>query len=669
MRNTIVLTLFLAMLSLSPTWIGCSSKQESASPAEQDAKQGSAATADTSADEAGEEAEVAAPVKPFVLGDMLEPFEPPTLEEIDATAEWIEQPVLDGMELMREEQAKQGEPQLSVEEALALRNNSPADNEKLIHTLGRLAPPDHAGVDFDETFVREAQGDLKSTNPLLFSTAMDGEFSDLAGIGMFGFDRHFTPFASKDSVVSWQTSKDRLMDKLVLRDDLTWSDGRPITAHDVEFSFKVILSDAVPIPAVRSGTIELRYVKAYDDRTLVIFHKEALATNIWNMLFPIIPKHIYEDSLAEDPTMSRSAYHSKLEDNPVVGGAYKLVKRVRGQEFVVERREEFYMHQGKQVRMKPYFKQIRFKVIEDPNTALLALKAGTIDDHRIDTEQWISQTDDDDFYKYNTKLTALGWDSYYICWNFKTPFFEDKQVRQAMSFALDYKEMLNTIFHGLYQPSRGTFHPTSWMFPKENPPEPYQQDLDKAEDLLDAAGWEDSDGDGIRDKMVDGNRVPFQFTLLVHQRPDAIKVGTLLKECLSQIGIECFIKPTEFTVWVEMNRTKAFQASMGVWGTGADPDTQTNIFGTGAGRNSGNYSNPEVDKLFEQARKEFDREKRGELYGEITKLMWEDQPYTWLVYRNSFYGFNKRLRGYTFSPRGPYGFSPGMSGIYKAAMP
>ncbi len=652
------IVLFLIVCT-STFWFGCSSEK-----ATEQVESGAGSAGEAVSDSESTEQLV----KTFVLGDLIEPFDPPSLEEIDKLAEWVDQPVLDGMELMRKEQAEEGPAELSVAEALELRNNSDEDNEKLIHALGRLAAPEGSGVDYGTTFVREAQGDLKSSNPLLFSAAMDGEFSELTGVSLFGFDRHFTPFASKDAVVSWQTSKDRLMDKLVLRDDLTWSDGKPITAHDVEFSFKVILSDSVPIPAVRSGTVELKYVKAYDDRTLVIFHKEALATNVWNMLFPFIPKHIYEKSLAEDPTMTRSDYHSKLEDHPVVGGAYKMKKRVRGQEFVVERREEYYLHNGKQVRMKPYFKQIRFKVIEDPNTALLALKAGSIDDHRISPEQWESQTDDEDFYKNNTKNTTLGWDSYYFCWNFKTPFFGDKRVRHAMSYAMDYDEMLSTIFHDMYQPSRGTFHPTSWMFPKHEPPQPFQQDLDKAEDLLDEAGWEDSDGDGVRDKMVDGKRVPFRFSLLVHQRPDAIKVGTLLKECLDQIGVECLVKPTEFTVWVEKNRTKAFQASMGVWGTGADPGSQENIFGTGKGRNSGGYSNPEVDNFFRQALLEFDREKRGEIYGEITKLMWEDQPYTWLLYRNSFYGFNKRLRGYTFSPRGPYGFSPGIFGIYKAVL-
>ena len=62
-------------------------------------------------------------------------------------------------------------------------------------------------------------------------------------------------------VTSWHTSKDRLYDKVVLRDDLTWTDGKPITAHDVEFSYRVIMSSAVPVPAMRSGTDQLRWVE------------------------------------------------------------------------------------------------------------------------------------------------------------------------------------------------------------------------------------------------------------------------------------------------------------------------------------------------------------------------------------------------------------------------
>jgi peptide/nickel transport system substrate-binding protein len=483
---------------------------------------------------------------------------------------------------------------------------------------------------------------------------------------LFSFDWRLEKFASSDSVVAWQTSKDRMMDKVVMRDDLTWSDGKPITAYDVEFSFKVLMSKAVIIPAMRTGTDQIKYVKAYDDHTLVYFHKQPLSTNEGNMNFFVLPKHVYENSLADDPAMNRSPAHSKLEDNPVVGGSYTLTRRQRGQEFVLERRDSSYMHNGKQVRDKPYFKTVRFKVIEDRNTALLAVKKGSIDSLMLLADQWYGQTDDNAFYQRNTKVSGEEWTSFHFIWNLDTPFFSDKRVREAMSYAFDYEEMLSTIYYGLYDQGVGNFHPSSPMFPKDNPPQPYQQDLDKAEELLDAAGWTDSDGDGIRDKEVDGRQIPFEFTLLCSQFEDRIQTCTLMKECLDSIGIICNVKPTEFTVLTQLMMDGNFQAEMGGWGSGADPDTSANIYKTGEERNYGSYSNPKVDELFIQARHEFDRDKRMALYGEIHKILWEDQPYTWLYYRNSFYAFNKKLRGYNFSPRGPFHFSPGFGSIYAA---
>ena len=244
--------------------------------------------------------------------------------------------------------------------------------------------------------------------------------------------------------------------------------------------------------------------------------------------------------------------------------------------------------------MKPYIKEIRTKVIEDQNTALLAQKAGQIEQMELRAEQWTSQTTGDDFYKLNTKVTATEWTEFHFEWNLKTPYFSDARVRKAMSYAFDYNEFLHTISHDVYTPCAGTFHPDSWMFPK-NGPKPYQQDLDKAEDLLDEAGWKDSDGDGIRDKEIDGHRVPFKFTLLTSQTEAGLQAGTLMKTCLEKIGVICYVKPTEFTVLVDSLQNHKFEAAMGGWGAGTDPDSTVNIFGNGRG--------PQLRQLFQSARR------------------------------------------------------------------
>ena len=599
---------------------------------------------------------------------LLEPFDAPPLEELEAQVTWEEQPVLDSFEMLRAE--KQQEPPLvSVEEALHLKNNSPEANDQILSALGQF-PQSESEVDYNARIDRFTSFDLKSTNPIMISSTAEFDYLGLTGVGLIGFDRHFDMFAVADVVQSWHSSSDRMYDKFVLRDDLTWSDGTPFTAHDIEFSFQTIMDPAVPVPAVRSGTDELKWVEAYDDRTVVFFHKEPLATNVGNISFPILPRHIYESSLAKDKSLQNSDYHLKYERTPVVSGAYRLKSRVVGQEFVVERREEWYMKDGQQIRRKPYFREIRFRIIEDPNTALLAVKNGDIDEYQITPEQWVTQTNGDDFYRLNTKASGVEWALGYIGWNCKNPMFEDKRVRQAMSYALDHKEMLDEICYGLYEPSVGMFHPSAWMAP--NPaPQPYQQDLDKAEDLLDAAGWIDSDGDGIRDKVINGRKVKFEFSILLGEgSKTSERIATLLKSNLDQIGIICHPQPMEFTVIQQRARDHDFQALMMGWGTGVDPDTTENIWSTkaiAAGRNYCSYSNPEVDELFEKGKREFDREERAKIYARIHMILWEDQPYTWLYVRNAFYAFNKDLRGYTFSPRGPFTYGPGFDAIWTPA--
>ena len=151
----------------------------------------------------------------------------------------------------------------------------------------------------------------------------------------------------------------------------------------------------------------------------------------------------------------------------------------------------------------------------------------------------------------------------------------------------------------------------------------------------------------------------------MNQQPLRIAICTLLKENLDQIGIRLNVRPVESTVLQDLTLNRKFQAYLGGWGSGTDPDTSENLWKTGAMRNFCNYSNPEVDRLYAEGRQEFDRSKRAEKYGRIQEILYDDQPYTWLYWRNSFYGFSKDVRGYVFSPRGPYHYSPGFGSLWK----
>ena len=596
---------------------------------------------------------------------ILESFDVPPLAEIVAQNTWIDRPVRDSLALLRAEQ-KEEVLLATVQEALLLKNDSTPSNAKILSAFGRLPELDQA--DLNAKIDRHTGADLNSTNPIMISSTTEFDVLGLTGFGLFSFDRMLEPFASGESVRSWQTSADGLLDKLVLRDDLVWSDGQRITAHDIAFTFQVIMDPRVPVPAVRSGTDQMRWVHAYDDFTIVYFHKEPLATNVWNINFPVLPKHLYEKSWQEDPTLKDSEYHVKLEQSPVSGGPYQIMTRQRGQEIVLARRDTWSTVDGKNVREKPFFREIRFRIIEDPNTSLLALKSGEIDEMILNPEQWMTQTTGNDFYQRNTKATAPEWVSFHFGWNIDTPYFKDRRVRRAMSYAFDHDTMLEKLCYGLYEPCTGNFHETSWMAPRKKTP-PYRQDLDKAETLLDEAGWIDHDNDGFRDKELDGKLVPLEFDMLTNQQPLRIAICTLLQENLSQVGVRVNVRPMESTVLQQLTLERKFEAYFGGWGSGTDPDSSENIWATGAGRNFTSYSNPEVDKLYAEGRREPDRSKRAETYARIAELLWEDQPYTWLYWRNSFYGFSKDLRGYVYSPRGPYNYSPGFGSLWMPVQP
>ena len=187
-------------------------------------------------------------------------------------------PVLDPLEMLRKKQADE-KPLVDESEALTLKNTSSETNAKILSALGRL-PADDKEVNWDAMIARHAYSDVKSTNPILASSSVEFDVNSLIGFGLFSFDWTMAPFASKDAVVSWQSSKDKMYDKIVLRDDMTWSDGHAITAHDVAYSFLVIMSSKVPVLPNEAAR-----KKSNGFRPTTIEHLCSFIKNRWQPMF------------------------------------------------------------------------------------------------------------------------------------------------------------------------------------------------------------------------------------------------------------------------------------------------------------------------------------------------------------------------------------------------
>ncbi len=595
-------------------------------------------------------------------------FQAPSLEEL-GKVKWIPQRVVDAMDLLRERQKKEPPP-VPDAEALGLKNVGIAENIKIASAFGRLPRSDDE-VDWDATLVRCLVGEPKTLNILLASTLYDVSVVNVLYTSPFTIDWKMTPMGDSETAVEWSTSEDRMMDKVVLRRDITWSDGVPFTARDIEFSFHAVMDYDVPAPTAHVHTDQLRGVKAYDDWTVVYFHKEALPTGYMDANIPIIPQHIFEPTLKRDPTMVGSVENSLLSRNPVTSGPYRFVSWKPGEEIVCERRPEWYEREGKRIRSKPYFKTIRFRTLQDRNAAILAFKKGELDETELTPDQWQEQTVDEGFYARGTKVSGEEWSMIFIGWSQMpipdVPFFKDRKVREALSYAFPHEEFLTNVCFGLNKPARGLFYPGSWMADPEL--KPLKQDLRRSARLLTEAGWEDSDGDGIRDKTVDGKKIDFRFTFTISSgNPLYEKIGSLLKRDLLKLGVACEVRQIEWTTLLSHLGAHKLQAFALGWSTGADPDSARNMWTTEAlknGRNYARYSNPRVDELFQRGQREMDPVKRAEIYREIDRTIAGDYPFTFLFFRFSLYAVSRDLRGINFSPRGPFGFSPGVFGLWK----
>jgi peptide/nickel transport system substrate-binding protein len=216
----------------------------------------------------------------------------------------------------------------------------------------------------------------------------------------------------------------------------------------------------------------------------------------------------------------------------------------------------------------------------------------------------------------------------YIGYNLKNPIFQDKRVRQAFTHAINREEIVQYVLYGLGTVATGPFPNHLWYCNPNVKPLPY--DPQKARQILSEVGWKDTNGDGILDR--DGK--PFTFTLITNSGNDTRRdVGVLVQRQLREIGIDVTFELYEWSVFLKnFVNAKHFDACVLGWSLSVDPDAYEIWHSSQIERgfNFISYQNPEVDRLWEEGRKEYDVEKRKQIYWRIHELIADDQPYTFL---------------------------------------
>jgi peptide/nickel transport system substrate-binding protein len=507
---------------------------------------------------------------------------------------------------------------------------APADS-----TLASATPRDGG------TVIRRLDSECKTLNWVLYTTAYELFVLRYLYDPMIDYDvnGNLVPVLAAELPT---VSPDHLRITLKLRPDAHWSDGVPITAKDVKFTLDKVRDPKIPAINKSPYYEKLDHLEVVDDHTVTFVWKEAFAPAIYaiTQLWPI-PEHIYgQGDFLTNPANRK----------PVGSGPFKLDEWVSSQYISLVRDPNYWGE-------KAHLDRVIFKVVEDDAVALNMLKAGELDEMRATQGQWEKQMDDPDFKEHFRKVDYYFPGYNFVAWNCRSAWFSDKRVRKAMTLLFDRESVNTKIYSGYARLVSGPFYINSWAYDKTVKPLPF--DPAAARQLLAAAGWKDTDHDGILDK--NGKKFEFEMNVIAGSNP-AAQFSQLLQEECGKAGIRINIRSLEGSSFFDRVDKGDFDAAMLGWRLDFDPDcfdTFDSSMTPPKGLNHNWYSNPQVDSLLVLGRKEFDQNKRAAIYHKVHQLIAEDQPYTFVNAVPDKRPIARKIQGIGISPMGPYDFWPG----------
>lgn len=500
--------------------------------------------------------------------------------------------------------------------------------------------------------------------------------TDCARIGQFlfpglvGVNPETGDFASAEQFPStalalrWEISEDGKEYTFYMRDDAFWSDGSPITANDVKFSFDAIASGE--IESDLSGYVDafVQSVEVIDDYTVKFTFGEAScdALSLAGAVYPLPSQYFGGDfTKMVDPEFDRS---------PAVTGGIFNFGRFDGDQIVLTANPNAWGIINDVVIPEGFI----YVDVPDTTVAVERLLSGEINfldgPERQRRQELIDSPDVQTF-----EFPANGWN--YIGLNLADPtnpqngldedgnpidqghhpILGDVQVRRALQLAMNVQEMIDIVSLGQGVQMAANEIPSSWAISPDLQPIPH--DPDAAAAMLDEAGWV-LDDDGVRvcqgcEYAEEGT--PLRFALLV---PDgsvnAERIALLFQDQLKAVGVEVDVQILDFNTVVSQITGQTFDAVLLAWSNGypVNPDV-AQIFNAsadvvGAGFNFTSYRNPDMEALNEQARvlPGCDPAERAALYWQVQETLQNDQPYLWLYTANDMYAARAEVEG--FSP-------------------
>jgi peptide/nickel transport system substrate-binding protein len=443
------------------------------------------------------------------------------------------------------------------------------------------------------------------------------------------FNEHPATFAPQ-LAESYEWSPDRKAITFRLRKNAVWSDGVPLTAEDVRWTWQVQTRPEVAWDNVNSKD-SIRDVEVVDPHTVRfhftrVYNKQMLDANEG----VILPKHAWSKLPVEKWRESSDWFKQNL----VVSGPFTIASWTPQQELVMARNERYWE------KDRPYLDRFVMRILPDAGSLVSQVLGGELD--------FIPQVGPNDVarVKADPDLNLISyWSNLYVIvgWNTANPLFADADVRRALTLAMDRQAIVDTLLPGgMGRVAVSPYIQSVWAHDKTLQPYPF--DLAEARRLLAAEGWKDSDGDGILDR---GGK-PFSFELASNagnqQRNDA---AVMIQQQLKKVGIDARPRILEFNSMVEAMNKGMFDATI----IGLSMDTSLDMTAQfhsrsvpPEGANSFRYSNPEVDRLLEQVTSLPELKQAEPYIHQIERLLHRDQPATFLWESQRVAAVNKRIR-------------------------
>ncbi|MGA7216796.1 MAG: ABC transporter substrate-binding protein [Candidatus Sulfotelmatobacter sp.] len=408
-----------------------------------------------------------------------------------------------------------------------------------------------------------------------------------------------------------------------LRRGVKFHNGRALTSRDVKWTFDSLIQGKVRSAKAASYRFVDR-IEALDDYTVIFHMKEPDAALLWN---------ISDGAIGIVPFNSGP----EMSSHPIGSGPFRFVSAETDKEVVIERTLDYWGATAKLHR-------VRFAVVPDATTRALELRKGSAD-------VAINSLTPDTVLTLERNPTlavehAPGTEIQYLGFNLRDPVLKDARVRQAIAYALDRRPMIEYLWHGWAQPARSVLPTQSWAYNGNVPS--YDHDPAKARALLDAAGYPALNG------------IRFHITMKTSTDENTRLMVAVMQQQLRDVGIALDIRSFESATFLADVIHGAFQLYGLRWvGGNQDPDIFY-VFHSSRfppnGANRGHYSNPQVDALIDEGRRDVDPAARKKAYAELQFVLAEQLPYIDLWYLDNVLVHNKRVRDLELNPAGNYDF-------------